>query len=451
MITIVTTSTLVFGLITALPATGTGSNTNQITPESPPRAGSVGGFFDATAYATSKDPVIVTVDSLSTGCSVVKGKVVFTSAGECIIDYNDPGNASYSVAPTVTESIKVYPSNVISVSSRPTAASVDGVYSPDASATSGDAVRVTLAKGSTGCIVVSGRVEFNHQGTCRVSFSDPGNGAFAPAQGFTQVITVYALNFIHASQPPTLGVLNATYTASATVSSGDPVQITLDPSSSGCQISGDVVTFTGDGICVLDFNDPGNGPFAPATQVQQRIASGVPIPVPQAPLYLTSLNATLGRTLVLTSQGGSGSGAVTYAATPGSADCSISVGINVLSYGSVGTCVVTVSKAGDVAYEAAKSAPTIVTVNLARSPHALRFVGTTIAGRTVLATIVGTGFYGLPRIRSNAAGTTAVVTSDTGEQLHLRVSVARGTPSGLHTFTLVFAHGQRTLVLYPQR
>jgi len=43
---------------------------------------------------------------------------------------------------------------------------------------------------------------------------------------------------------------------------------TLSSASTGCSLSGDTVTFTGLGTCRVDFNDPGNGAFAAATEVQ---------------------------------------------------------------------------------------------------------------------------------------------------------------------------------------
>jgi trans-2-enoyl-CoA reductase len=58
--------------------------------------------------------------------------------------------------------------------------------------------------------------------------------------------------------------------------------------------------------------------------------------------------------------------------------------------------------------------------------------------------------YGTPRVVSNQPGTKVVVTSDSGRALSIRVTVAKGTPAGVHTFTLTFAHGQRTLALYTQ-
>ena len=64
----------------------------------------------------------------------------------------------------------------------------------------------------------------------------------------------------------------ATYSPSATATSGDIVQITVDVLSTGCTLTAGVVNFTAAGVCYVDFNDPTSGtkdPYASAIQVQQ--------------------------------------------------------------------------------------------------------------------------------------------------------------------------------------
>jgi len=77
------------------------------------------------------------------------------------------------------------------------------------------------------------------------------------------------LNAIQINSTPTSPTHGgSTYTPSATATSGDPVIIT-SATPSVCTVSGGVVTFKMAGQCILNFNDPGNFNFAPATQVQQ--------------------------------------------------------------------------------------------------------------------------------------------------------------------------------------
>ncbi len=446
-----TVAMVVVGLsaFVASPSYAAGTSANTITATSPPSAGSDHGTYVPQAQATSKDVVLIALDKSSSGCSLASGKVTFTGAGECEITFNDPGNTTYAAAAQVLQYIKVYSANTITVSSAPSAGSVRGSYSPGASATSGDTVVRSLASDSTACVLSNDTVTFTSAGKCHVEFNDPGNGAFAAATHVGQTITVYAANVITTSTAPSAGTINGTYNAGASATSKDVVTINLDATSTGCSISKNVVTFTANGYCRVDFNDAGNGAFAGASQVQQTIIVGNGGPRVQSPLYLTSLDGMKYSSLTLTSSGGSGSGAVTYVVTPGTANCSLKG--NVLSYTQVGTCTVTVTKAADATYFAASSAPTTVTINLPKSPHAIRVTSAVWTGRMVQTTIIGTGFYGQPKVLSNIGTTRIGVSSDNGKVLVIRVTVAKTAPRGIHTLTLIFAHGDRTSVLYNQR
>jgi hypothetical protein len=68
--------------------------------------------------------------------------------------------------------------------------------------------------------------------------------------------------------------------------------------------------------------------------------------------------------------------------------------------------------------------------------------GTAVAGKTSTLTITGSGFYGQPKITSNAAGTKVGVSKDTGKVLTIRVSTKAGTKAGTHVFTIRLANGK---------
>jgi hypothetical protein len=61
------------------------------------------------------------------------------------------------------------------------------------------------------------------------------------------------------------------YTVSATATSGLPVVLTLDGSSTGCSLAGSAVSFTAAGTCVIDANQAGNTAYTAASQVQQSL------------------------------------------------------------------------------------------------------------------------------------------------------------------------------------
>lgn len=438
-----------FTLLTASPASAAGTAANAIAASSAPAAGSARGTYTSSATATSGDKVVITLGTGSSGCSLTSGKVTFTGAGTCVVNFNDPGNATYAAAAQVQQSIRVYGSNVITPSKSPASGSTGGSYTPGAVATSGDNVVRTLSSASTGCSLASGKVTFTGQGTCRVNFNDPGNGAFAAASQVQHLIKVYASNTIDPSTPPGAGTIHGSYATSATVTSGDTVAITLDGTSTGCSISKAVVTFTANGVCRVNFNDVGNGAFAAAHQVQQVITVGTGNPITQFTLTLTSKRFIDSRSMTLTSGGGSGSGAVSYAVTnSGSAGCFIDGSL--LKSNRAGWCTVTVTKAADASYASARSLVTTVTVVPIR-PRALRMSSAVWTGRTVSTQIVGRQFYGLPRVLSSASGTKVSVLRDNGHVLTIRVKVKSHTTRGVHTFTVVFAHGQRTSIRYIQR
>lgn len=98
---------------------------------------------------------------------------------------------------------------------------------------------------------------FRNQGAC-VSYAVQG-GRFGQTVRFTS------------SNPSPVVAAGASYTPAATASSGLAVAITLDSSSTGCSLSGGVVSFPASGTCVIDANQGGNGAWAPAPQVQQTI------------------------------------------------------------------------------------------------------------------------------------------------------------------------------------
>jgi hypothetical protein len=432
--------------LSALPAFAAGTVSNTISASAAPGAGSTHGTYTPTASATSGDKVVISLDKNSSGCSLSDGKVTFTGAGTCVVDFNDAGNSTYAAAAQVTQSIRVYSDNAISTSAFPSAGSAGGSYAPGTSATSGDKVVMTLAKWSTGCELYYGWIEFKGSGTCVVEFNDPGNGAFAAASQVQKSVKVYASNTIYPSTPPAAGTINETYTPSASATSGDKVAITLNSSSTGCALSDGKVTFNGNGVCVVEFTDPGNGAFAAASEIKQSIVVGSGNPKTQGTLAITSTSTTYGRALALTSTGGSGNGALSYSVTsPGTAGCVVNG--DALTSARAGTCVVTANKASDGTYAAASSLATTVTI-APQAPRASRVSTALWSGRTMTTRIIGSGFYGRPLVVSNLVGTSAIVTHDNGRVLTIRVIVARGARSGHYRFTVVFAHGQRTSLRY---
>jgi hypothetical protein len=77
------------------------------------------------------------------------------------------------------------------------------------------------------------------------------------------------------STPPANAAIGGTpYTVTADASSGLPVTFSIDPASSAvCAISGNTVSFTGPGSCVILADQPGNGVYGPAPTATQTAIS----------------------------------------------------------------------------------------------------------------------------------------------------------------------------------
>ena len=61
------------------------------------------------------------------------------------------------------------------------------------------------------------------------------------------------------------------YTVAASASSGLPVTLTLDGSSTGCTLAGATVSFSAAGTCVIDANQAGNATYNAASQAAQSL------------------------------------------------------------------------------------------------------------------------------------------------------------------------------------
>ncbi|MGM9452285.1 fibronectin type III domain-containing protein [Legionella bozemanae] len=157
--------------------------------------------------------------------------------------------------------------------------------------------------------------------------------------------------------PPSSAAYNSHFTVAATASSGLPVTLS---SSGACTNRGGTYTMTsGTGACTVIANQPGNLNYNAAPTVTSMVAASL---ASQVPLTASASPSTIAYngTSTLSTSGGSGMGAVTYAVTSGTA-CSIS-GSTLTGVG-VGSCQVTATKARDVNYQPVTSGPITITVN----------------------------------------------------------------------------------------
>ncbi len=124
----------------------------------------------------------------------------------------------------------------------------------------------------------SGVVTYFGSSTQGCQFSAAGTFTLTASDGALQSASVSVVvakkpnTITPTSSAPTQEIASqaGTYTPSATATSGDAVSLSTS-SSLICSITNGVVSFTSVGVCVVDFNDPGNALYAAAPQVTQEI------------------------------------------------------------------------------------------------------------------------------------------------------------------------------------
>ncbi|HEY2373579.1 MAG TPA: hypothetical protein VGH82_13740 [Gaiellaceae bacterium] len=329
-----------------------------------PSSATVGGAtYTVSAIASSGLAAVFSADPTSAGVCTVSGATVTpVGTGTCTIDANQPGNANYHAAPQEQQSFTVglTPQSISFTSTPPAAATVGGAsYIVTASATSGLAVSFTIAAGSASVCSISGAtVSFTGAGTCAVNAGQAGNASYAAAAQVQQSFTVttpskssQTITFT-APAPSSAAVGGTAYHVTAAASSGLVVSFSIAAGSTGvCSISGNTVSFTGTGTCVVNADQAGNASYLAAPQVQQSFGVGLQS---QSITFTSTAPGSAGvgdpaYTVAATASSGL---AVTFSIAVGSAGvCSISG--TTVSISGAGTCVVNADQAGNASYAAA--------------------------------------------------------------------------------------------------
>jgi hypothetical protein len=336
--------------------------TISFTSTAPTNAVIGGASYTPTATATSGLPVSFTIDATAISvCSITSGAVSFTAAGTCVIDANQAGDASYHPAPQVQQSFLVvsHSDQTISfTSTAPTNAVVGGAsYTPTATATSGLPVSFTIdATATSVCSISSSVVSFIAAGTCVIDANQAGSANYNPAPQVQQSFPVVShgdqtISFTSAA-PTNATVGGASYTPTATATSGLPVSFTIDATATSvCSITSGVVSFTAAGTCVIDANQSGSANYNSAPQVQQSFPVVLRSDQTISFTSATPTNAVVGGSYTPTATATSGLTVSFTIDSTATAVCSISS--SVVSFIAAGTCKVNANQAGDATYNAA--------------------------------------------------------------------------------------------------
>ena len=253
------------------------SQTITFTSSAPSPAAVGGSPYHVTANASSGLAVSFAIAAGSAGvCSISGSTVSFIATGTCVVNADQAGNASYLAAPQVQQSFAVgLQSQTITFSSTaPGSAGVgDPAYTVAATASSGLAVTFSIAPGSAGvCSIAGTAVSMTGIGTCVVNADQAGNVSYQAAAQVQQSFAVGkgSQTITFTSTPGKVDKNDPPYIVSATATSGLAVTFTTDPSSNGvCSVSGNTVSFSGRGTCIVYANQAGNSSWLSAPQTQQ--------------------------------------------------------------------------------------------------------------------------------------------------------------------------------------
>lgn len=377
-----------------------GAQTISFTSVAPAPAVVGGPTYTVTATATSGLPVAFTIDAAASAvCSIAGAAVSFTAAGTCVINANQPGNASFGAAPQVQQSFVVVKSNqTISFTSTAPAGATSGglTYTVTATATSGLAVAFSIdASASAVCTIAGATVSFIGGGTCVINANQAGNASFNAApqlqQSFTVAKATQTINFT-SSAPAGATAGGATYAVSATATSGLVVAFSIDASASTvCSIAGSTVTFIGAGTCVINANQGGNASFNPATQLQQSFAV---VKGPQSISFTSSAptGATIGGA-TYTASASATSGLAVALTIDATASTVCTIAGATVSFIGAGTCIINANQSGNAAFNAAPQVQQSFAVNKAN--QSISFTSTaptsaTVGGPTYAASATAT-------------------------------------------------------------
>jgi subtilisin family serine protease len=292
----------------------------------------------------------VTFATTSPNCSISRTTLSARSAATCVVVATKAATVGFVASTSAPVSfIFLGPQATLTISNLSTAGVVGTPITLTTSGGSGSGA-VTFATTGTGCNVSGATLAASVAANCVVV-------ATKAAEGFYAVATSAARSFsflgpqatLSISNEITAGVVGARITLTTTGGSGTGA-VTFSTTSPNCSISRTTLTARSAAICIVIATKAAEGIYASATSAAKTFSFlGA-----QATLTITNAttNSVIGTPITLTTSGGSGSGAVTFATT--SAGCTISGAT--LSANAAANCVVVATKAAEGVYASAVSA-----------------------------------------------------------------------------------------------
>ncbi|MDB5640938.1 MAG: hypothetical protein JWN07_255, partial [Hyphomicrobiales bacterium] len=327
-------------------------------------------------------------------CTISGSTVSFVAAGTCTLNADQAGDANYSAAAQVPQTFTVGKGAqaTLNASASPSSITYGGATSLTIMGGNGDgAVSYAVTAGGAFCSINDTTLSGTGVGTCTVTATKEADANYNAATATVDVtVGSAAQSALVAVATPASIAYNATTALSTSGGNGTgAVSYAVTSGGTFCSISGTTLTGTGVGTCTVTATKAADANYNVATgTVNVTVGSAA-----QSTLVAVATPASIGYngTTALTTTGGNGTGAVSYAVTTGGSFCSIS-GTTLTGTG-VGTCTVTATKAADANYNVA-TATVNITVGLgAQSTLVAVATPSSIAynGTTALSTTGGSG------------------------------------------------------------
>jgi hypothetical protein len=320
------------------------------------------GVAPITLSATASSGLAVTF-SVTSGPGTISGNTLtVTGVGTIVVAADQAGNADYTAAPTVSQSIVVNTGSQTITFAAPTSPVSYGVAPITLTATASSGLAVTFSVTSGPGTISGNTLTVTGVGTIVVAANQAGNTDYSAAPTVSQSIVVNAesqtITFTAPTSPVSYGV--APITLSATASSG--LAVTFSVTSGPGTISGNTLTVTGVGTIVVAANQAGNADYAAAPAVSESIvvnaeSQTITFTPPTTPVTYGVAPITL------TATASSGL-AVTFSVTSGPG----TVSGNTLTVTGAGTIVVAANQAGNADFAAAPTVSETIVVNAPANP-----------------------------------------------------------------------------------
>lgn len=216
-------------------------------------------------------------------------------------------------------------------------------------------------------------------GTCGVTANKTASNNYnAVTSAALQIQFAGEQSVVSTSSAPSTAKINDTYVAAAVMSAGAAIVTVSSSSSSVCSIVSGVVTFIGQGICTINFSNPGTSLFQPSSFTQNVVVTTATQTISFP--HIANQNY-LGNSITASASSTSGL-ALSYSSTSDVRTCAITTS-GVISIGALlGTCIVTANQSGNLIYSAALSVSDTFSV-IATLPTAPRIASVTPWDTTV--------------------------------------------------------------------